>query len=402
MKRISLILICLNALLSSCGPAQANLNATATQAAISIFGTQTAQVPTAAPTFPPTLTPTPQATSTPTSTPKSTDVYDSKSLGISIEYPKGWVISEEDILITIQRDKSRILLFFFPAEAQSQSNDDPILALESFIQFSSYAMPDKEWVHLITLNDSEYAIGVYSKPGESDWPYGPNPLFMAMHFTEKYTIAAEFDAPPGNEAEYRKIFESVLASLPPSPPRTVMTFPTLAPSTTLHLPTTPEGFHWQGVENIEFALPIPDGWFVKFFRRSETWQSGLQEYDYQYLISKENLDTVGRFSGGMIVTVVKNNTVNAAEHAKNIISNDEKDPKVTKVIDSQKYEQGNVVSYHLQAEVSDDTIYEVTVANKKSNTLYFILFNGPTKNWTDDWAIGQVMLEMLLDLLQNY
>lgn len=54
-------------LLSACGPSQGELDATATQVALDIFSTQTAQAPTATATF--TVTPQPTETEIPTATP---------------------------------------------------------------------------------------------------------------------------------------------------------------------------------------------------------------------------------------------------------------------------------------------------------------------------------------------
>ena len=76
---ILLVIFLLGGILSACGPSQADMDATATQVAGSIFGTQTAQVPTVTLTLTPnptptvTLTPTPTVTSTPTLTPTATD-----------------------------------------------------------------------------------------------------------------------------------------------------------------------------------------------------------------------------------------------------------------------------------------------------------------------------------------
>ena len=56
-------------IINACGPSQAELDATATQAAVAMFATQTAEAPTATLTPTNTLTPTSKPTDTPTSTP---------------------------------------------------------------------------------------------------------------------------------------------------------------------------------------------------------------------------------------------------------------------------------------------------------------------------------------------
>ncbi len=84
--------------LAACGPSPEQVNATATQVAANIFGTQTAQAPTATSTNTPTptatSTPTPTPTSTPTSTPTVTptptpDILEATSLTID-DLPPGF------------------------------------------------------------------------------------------------------------------------------------------------------------------------------------------------------------------------------------------------------------------------------------------------------------------------
>lgn len=64
------VLFLLVIFLPACGPSQAEIEATATQAAVSMYATQTAEAPTA--TTIPTSTPTPQPTDTPTPSPSPT------------------------------------------------------------------------------------------------------------------------------------------------------------------------------------------------------------------------------------------------------------------------------------------------------------------------------------------
>lgn len=66
------VIVLVMVFLSACGPSEEEQNATATQIAANIFGTQTAEAPTYTPTPLPTETPTPTNTATPTSTPTDT------------------------------------------------------------------------------------------------------------------------------------------------------------------------------------------------------------------------------------------------------------------------------------------------------------------------------------------
>jgi len=183
MKAIYILLI--TVILVGCGPSAEQITATAEVAK--------AQTQTAAPTSTPTLTPTITPTATPayTPTPEFSEVYESESLGVSVRYPTGWEVSENEIEISFEQDDKKIAVIFFPADVQDQYNGNPVAALESFILFSGIAMPDEERLHLTSLNDSQYALGVYSNPGEALGFNNPSPLFAAMQFTDDFTIYME-------------------------------------------------------------------------------------------------------------------------------------------------------------------------------------------------------------------
>jgi len=222
----------------------------------------------------------------------------------------------------------------------------------------------------------------------------------------------EMYAPAGDEDGDRQIFEMVLASLPPSIPINLVAAPTLEPNVTVRLPELPEGYNWQGVEAIYFALPIPEGWYVTFTRSFESYQGGLQEYDYQYLITQENPDLVGSFSpyiGTLTIWTFKKNDVNAVDAANEFSSNLEANPAVT-IVDKQYSGQGNIVSYlyfinGINSDVDrDDPNYNrtarfIVLANKETNTFYLLNFESASEAWDQEWETGQVMMDALLELL---
>jgi|GEM_PF-4678258 len=409
MKILSVFLILL--LLAACGPSAQEIAATADAAQ--------AQTETAAPTLTPTSTPTITPTSTPISTPTPTftDVYESKNLGISIRYPTGWNANEYDTRIVIEKDNKYIVMDFYPAEYQGSGNT-PIDGLISYIQFAGYILPDKERIHLVNLNDSEFAFGSYNNPGESPgFLYPKNPMFMAMRFTKDHTIVIEFHAPPGEEEKNREILDLVISSLPPSPSQNIIPTPTLAPNVTVELPTPPKGFHWQGVQNIDLALLVPDDWFVVFFPRTETWQSGLQEYDYQFTITQENPDYTGTYSpvlGLMRVTAIKDNSINVNNVARDLHQELKNHPNTTKVIEEQVSQQGKNVIHklHLEGTNADSdaapgdpgynlTLFRITIANREAKTLYILFFKSATEIWEQEWETGEIMMETLLEFLQR-
>jgi hypothetical protein len=384
-----------------------------------------AAAPIIVPTMPPTSTPTPTPAITPVSTSSSAstseswEVYESKLLGISIRYPTGWDVSEEDFdntVITVGQEDKFIYMIFFPAGAQRQHDYNPATALVSFIEFAGYILPDKEKVHIVRLDDSEYAFGSYNNPEVSPGLfYKPNPMFMAMRFTQEHTIVIESRAHASKEEETREALELILASLPPSPQRTVVAIPTLEPNVSRNLPTAPAGFHWQGVANIDLAIPVPDGWFVEFIPRTETWQGSLQEYDYLYIITQENPDYTGVNSpvlGSMRVTAIKDNSMNVNNAARDMHQEFITNPNTTKVIEEQVSEQGKNIIYKFHAEGTNSgvapgdpghnqTMFRIAIANTEAKTLYVLVFMSATEVWEQEWETGQVMMELMLELLEQ-
>jgi hypothetical protein len=379
--------------LTACGPS-AEAIATQTSAA----STSIAAAWTKTPTPPP----------TPTATPKLTDSFTMESYGLSFEVPAGWTVTQQDTQVIMEHGDSVMLLFVFPAEAQARNNNDPIAALTSFIEFSGYALPDEEPLHILEINGSEFAFGAYSNPGESVGFNNPSPLFIAMEFTEEYTLSLEFNTGPGNEQEDRVLFEYVLASLPPSKSTEYVPLPTLIPAASLDLPAAPEGISWQGVENIDFALPMPDGWTSKFINYHETWLNGLQEYDYEYVISPDDLRQVSDPTSSLIVNVTSMDGQDAAETAEIVMTRLESHPAIHRVIDHGVTENyGIVTSFHHgevtipEKEDPEHTFYIMTIVDTATNTLYVLNFDSPTATWEEFWATGEVVAQLIAELVQK-
>ncbi len=416
-------------LASACNPAAIATSETITETQATPVEPSRTPKPTVTPsptilsTPTPTLTLAPTQTETPSQTPipENASIFVSKIHGISILYPTGWEIRDDKSEILMIEDEVRgIFLTFFPAEAQEDFKNNPILALEDFIWFSSLNQPDKERVHIVIINGSEFAFGVYSTPGEAVGFSNPNPLFMAMTYTDKHIIIAEFatgenfSLSEGYEEENRAIFEMVLASLPPSITSMTQasTAPTMVPLDTLNLPENPSGFGWQGVPNIEFAVPVPEGWFVRFNAIRETWQNGLQEYEYEYLISPDNPVYSGRYEDGMSIQIVKNNSSVPSSEAVALIDFIKSNPLTNRVIISRSETFGNKVVYHLHIEaihpvVSPDdpeynrTIYFLIIVDDVKKLYISSSFDSNTRDWEANWAVGEVMSQLLQDFVLN-
>jgi len=180
--------------------------------------------PTSAPTVTSTTIPTATPEPTEASTPKpelGTTPYSSDAMGISLEYPTGWFISQSDnyLMISTREDyvngptpdsieegECRITLFVTSTDIQQQYGD-PITALDGYTLFAGIEMPDKEPAHIVTLNSKEYAVGTYSNAA------GKIPLFTSIRFTDVNTIVTELYASPNDEEKFRPLFEALLSSI---------------------------------------------------------------------------------------------------------------------------------------------------------------------------------------------
>jgi hypothetical protein len=181
--------------------------------------------PTSAPS--PTSTPvpatdTPAPTETPTPEPVlGTTPYSSDEMGISLEYPTGWFVSQSDNYLilgtredyvngptpdSIDEGECWVTLFVTSTDIQQQYGD-PITALDGYTLFAGIEMPNKEPAHMVTLNNKEYAMGTYSEAG------GDVPLFTSMRFTDVNTIVTELYASPNDEEKFRPMFEKLLSSI---------------------------------------------------------------------------------------------------------------------------------------------------------------------------------------------
>jgi hypothetical protein len=124
IRFILLLLTC--AILTACGPSQAEMDVTATKVAADIFATQTAEAPTATLTFTPspTSTPTPTATPTPTHTPTITLTPTPRLMGAALtldDLPSGFEAMAPESLGFLQRSvPESAVVFGFGDEASSQ------------------------------------------------------------------------------------------------------------------------------------------------------------------------------------------------------------------------------------------------------------------------------------------
>lgn len=159
------------------------------------------------------------------------------------------------------------------------------------------------------------------------------------------------------------------------------------------LPDPPKGFTWIYFSKIEAKFLRPEGWFVK---------TGVQKGTVSVFITKEDIDKEGQFITGLTLNVIKDvpkkTSVTPYEYAfslreltrKSLKFLDEWDPPA----------KGDFKSLGYRYEKDDPAGAYIThnymIANEKTGTLYWFIFEAPSVEWEETWKIAEPMLKHLV------
>ena len=134
MKRWIVLVFALLFVLSACGPSEGEMQATGTQVADEIFGTQTALAPTATSTNTPSITPTPTETLTPTITPTITNTPSPPTATLTeAGVEKLLLCYKAAVSLQVDWEVHRSVTDTWTADGQYRSTDDKVQALNSFL-----------------------------------------------------------------------------------------------------------------------------------------------------------------------------------------------------------------------------------------------------------------------------
>ena len=153
------------------------------------------------------------------------------------------------------------------------------------------------------------------------------------------------------------------------------------------LPPPPSGFSWQEVPELKAAFLKPSGWF---FKREK------QEGTLAYFITKEDIDRNGRFQTGLTVNVFRLKKDSAVERGQGLIENIAK-PRHGEMWTEQA---GVLQKFGCLVKNTDANgtivMQALAVANTKTNTLYFFIFESPEPEWNDAWKAGKQIMDALI------
>ena len=151
------------------------------------------------------------------------------------------------------------------------------------------------------------------------------------------------------------------------------------------IPKPPPGFHWQRAEEVKAAFLVPDGWHFKSEQNGKT---------QAYFATREDIDKDGKFLTGLTVNVVRHlEGEDAAEYAKRFIAGFQDGKKVRKTWDPS---MGSFAGAACLVEDEHAVMHTMMLANRKTNTLYFFMFEAPKAEWQAAWQTGEQIVRFLL------
>lgn len=158
------------------------------------------------------------------------------------------------------------------------------------------------------------------------------------------------------------------------------------------LPPAPKGYTWQRCPEIKGAFLRPDGWHFKMEK---------QDDKLGYFITKEKIGEDKLFTTGLSVNVrfniPKQNSMSPYDFALFIRESAREEVKFKK---EWNHDMGPFRSvgflYSRDDKAGAYTVHNILIANDKTGTLYFIMFEGPSAEWDALWKIGEPMLKTML------
>ena len=166
------------------------------------------------------------------------------------------------------------------------------------------------------------------------------------------------------------------------------------------LAAAPAGFSWQPLPASKAALPLPDGWYYQ----AETPKGGAT-----YYLTQEPIGETGEYQTGLSLQVVRKARTQtkrpAPEYAELLMMRTgfgRGQQQLEKASSAEGPWHKWTVRYRDAPPDADARIvYQLALANAKTDTLYLLTFESPEKEWADAWKLGEVMVrELVLDARQ--
>ncbi|MCI1187749.1 hypothetical protein MON38_09980 [Hymenobacter sp. DH14] len=180
----------------------------------------------------------------------------------------------------------------------------------------------------------------------------------------------------------------------------LLALPAAAQRYDVRLGTPPAGFAWQPLPDTKAALPLPAGWHYR--------AEGTKAAPTYYLTS-EPVGESGEFSTGLSLQVVRKATARtrhaAPEYAELLMLRTGFGPGRQRLADTAAVAgpwHRRAVRYRETAPDAEPRIvYQLALANARTDTLYLLTFESSEKEWPAAWQLGAIMVrEWVLDSRQ--
>ncbi|MDQ2793985.1 MAG: hypothetical protein M3Y12_08255 [Bacteroidota bacterium] len=182
----------------------------------------------------------------------------------------------------------------------------------------------------------------------------------------------------------------------------LLAWPAAAQRYDARLAVPPAGFAWQPLPEARAAMLLPAGWHY----RAEGTKAAPT-----YYLTPEAVGESGEFSTGLTVQVVRRATARtrhpAAEYAGLLLlragfgSGSGRQRLMDTAAVAGPWHRRAVRYREAAPDAEPRIIYQLALANAKTDTLYLLTFESPEKEWAEAWALGAVMVrEWVLDLRQ--
>ena len=178
------------------------------------------------------------------------------------------------------------------------------------------------------------------------------------------------------------------------------TLPAAAQRYNVPLAAPPAGFAWQPLPVSKAAMLLPDGWQY----RAEGEKNSLT-----YYLTQEAVGESGEYQTGLSLQVVRKVKARtgrpAPEYAELLLLRTGFGPGQQQLEKTAAVEgpfRKRTVRYReAPPEAKARVVYQLALANAKTDTLYLLTFESPEKEWPEAWRLGAVMVrELVLDSRQ--
>ena len=174
----------------------------------------------------------------------------------------------------------------------------------------------------------------------------------------------------------------------------LLTLPAAAQRYNTRLDALPAGFDWQALPLHKAAIPLPSGWHFQ----PETTAGATT-----YTLTPDELPESGEYATGLSLQVVRKARARlrhpAPEYADLLMLRAGHGPG-QQVLEQSAATEGAFRKHVLRYREAPPTgevrlVYQLALANAKTDTLYLLTFESPETDWPQAWALGQVMVRAL-------